>query len=98
MLVTSNEIDWSAYTAVTGVTELSHDAMQLFQLRWDLTEIVEYTIYFNELHEESKDTEEFWKSLSDSAAALSDLVPLVSSSSRPSKLSTGHAAEGRTSL
>ncbi len=47
--------DWSDY-ATAGTNEVDPAALKLFDLRWALTEITTYTVWFRGPHEDDKDT------------------------------------------
>jgi spectinomycin phosphotransferase len=49
----------AAYTATTGTT-LRPDLLELYRLRWDLTEIAVCSARFREPHDRSADDEETW--------------------------------------
>jgi spectinomycin phosphotransferase/16S rRNA (guanine(1405)-N(7))-methyltransferase len=57
----------AAYTAATG-TRLRPDLLQLYKLRWDLTDIASGLARFREPHADTADDKETW-------SILSELVP-----------------------
>jgi spectinomycin phosphotransferase len=60
------------YTAKTGVTSLP-DFLDLYRLRWDLTEVSLYVALFRAPHDDTADTRVAWDGLCHSLQALSAL-------------------------
>ncbi|MGI9005861.1 MAG: phosphotransferase family protein [Streptosporangiaceae bacterium] len=52
----------AAYTEATGIT-IDSGALDLFRMRYDLSEIAEYIELFRGAHDDTEDTAESWKNL-----------------------------------
>lgn len=63
--------DWSAYTAITGVADISADAIRAYRLHWDLAEVAGYVDWFRRPHAADADTETAWGGFRSSLAGLS---------------------------
>lgn len=63
--------DWSAYTAITGVADISADAIRAYRLHWDLAEVASYVDWFRRPHVADADTETAWGGFRSSLAGLS---------------------------
>ncbi len=62
------------YTAVTGVTPRP-DLLDLYRLRWDLTDAAEYVHRFRHPHTDSADAAESWKGLCENISRLTGAAP-----------------------
>lgn len=62
------------YAAATGVTPRP-DLLELYRLRWDLTDAAEYVHRFRRPHTDSADAIESWKGLCENISRLADGAP-----------------------
>jgi len=61
MVLDTDSTGWDEYVAVAGEASLDDDALELYRLWWDLTEIAGYTDLFRRTHGRTADTVASWE-------------------------------------
>jgi thiamine kinase-like enzyme len=70
MVLDEERTGWDEYRAEVGPVSLNGQALELYGLRWDLTDIAIYVSGFRRAHELTDDTAACWKHLSGYLARL----------------------------
>lgn len=74
MVLSDDPADLAAYSETAGSADYSRQAIMLYRLWWDLTDIAEFVTWFRGAHERTADIETGWNGLANALPVRAELL------------------------